>query len=155
MVSGIHQRVAIMRKTISRYLAKIETGQQRKTNPSIMRVILSAEQVRIDFAYAAPWIYVRGGWIRISPNTYIKVQGQEKQYKLIEAKNIAIAPNQHHFESKQDWCVFSLIFEPIPIKDCRIDVIEEEKPTPNDFNYYGIHLTCVKENELLYSIEKG
>jgi hypothetical protein len=144
-----------MRKTISRYLATMEAGLQQKTNPSIMRVLLSEEHIRVDFGYAAPWIYTRGGWIRISPHTYLRVQGKEKRYKLIEAKNIAIAPSQHHFESTQDWCVFSLIFEPIPIKDCQVDIIEEENPTPNDFNYYGIRLTCVKDKELLWSIERG
>lgn len=144
-----------MRKSVSRYLATTEIGNQLKQNPTVLRVILSEDHTRIDFGYAAPWIYVRGGWIRIAPHTYIQVQGHSKHYKLIEARNIAIAPAQHFFESKQDWCVFSLLFEPIPIKDCLIDIIEEEKPTDNDFNFYSISLSQVKAKELYWSIEKG
>jgi hypothetical protein len=43
-------------------------------------------------------------------------------------------------ESTEDWQVFTLLFEPIPIKDCVIDIIEEESPDENDFNFYGIQL---------------
>jgi hypothetical protein len=44
------------------------------------------------------------------------------------------------FQSVKDWQFFTLYFEPIPQKDCLINIIEEEKPSPNDFNYYGIAL---------------
>jgi hypothetical protein len=44
------------------------------------------------------------------------------------------------FQSVKDWQFFTLYFQPIPQKDCVINIIEEEKPTPDDFNYYGIEL---------------
>jgi hypothetical protein len=77
------------------------------------------------------------------------VHGSEKRYALKEAINITLAPEQHHFESTEDWQVFTLIFEPIPIKDCVIDIIEEEEPDANDFNYYGIELRHVNEVRIL------
>lgn len=137
-----------MRKRKKRYLIAPNIGEQKKKNPVILRMILSEESTQIDFGYAAPSIYVNGGWIRIAPETYLQIHGSPIRYPLKQVKNIALAPEQLNFESKQDWCVFSLYFEPIPIQDCVFDMIETETPSPNDFNYYGIKLTSVKECEL-------
>jgi hypothetical protein len=137
-----------MRKRKKRYLISPNIGEQKKKNPVILRVILSEESTQIDFGYAAPSIYVNGGWIRIAPEAYLQTQGSNNRYSLKQVKNIALAPDQLHFESKQDWRVFSLYFEPIPIQDCVIDMIETENPSDNDFNYYGIKLNNVKECEL-------
>jgi hypothetical protein len=144
-----------MRKKKSRYLATHHIGEQRKQNPVILRIILSEEHTQIDFGYAAPIIYVKGGWIRISPDTYLQVEGSAIRYRLQEVKNIVLAPDQMEFLSTQDWCVFTLFFDPIPIVDCVISMIEAENPTPDDFNYYGIKLSRVKEMELMASLEIG
>ncbi len=127
-----------MKKAQPHYLAEIDAGKQRKSNPVIMRIILSDQFTRIDFGYSAPSIYFRGGWIRIAQHTYIQVQGSDKKYELIEAKNIPLAPEVFEFESEEDWRVFTLYFKPIPIKSCSINIIEEENPTKNDFNFYGV-----------------
>ena len=137
-----------MKTTNKYFLAELDAGNQVKSNPEILRVILSDQYTRIDFGYVAPWIYVRGGWIRIAPHTFIKVNGSSKSYKLIEAKNIPLAPEQFEFESTEDWRVFSLYFEPIPLNDCQIDIIEEETPTQNDFNYYNIMLRINHKSEV-------
>jgi hypothetical protein len=129
-----------MRKEIKKYLPEISASHLNRENPCLLRVILSEKQTQLDFGYAATDIYIKGGWIRISPDTFLQIKGSEKRYKLTDAVNITIAPNLVEFESKADWCVFSLYFEPIPIKDCIIDMIEEENPTPNDFNFYNIQL---------------
>jgi hypothetical protein len=137
-----------MKKVQSHYLADIVVGEQQKTNPVIMRIILSDQFTRIDFGYSAPWIYVRGGWIRIAQHTYIEVQGSQKKYELIEAKNIPLAPEKFEFESKEDWRVFSLYFKPIPLKSCVIDIIEEEQPDEKDFNFYGVSVN-VDQNRVV------
>ena len=111
-----------------------------KQNPLILRIILTDESTRVDFGYTTPWYYVRGGWIKISPDTYLQVEGSEKKYELQDAVGIPIAPQRTDFESTKDWQFFSLYFKPIPKKDCVINLIEVEKPTENDFNYYGIEL---------------
>ena len=132
----------------SSLLAELDAGNQAESNPEILRVILSDQYTRIDFGYVAPWIYVRGGWITIAPHTLIKVHGSSKCYKLIEARNIPLAPEQFEFESTEDWRVFSLYFEPIPKKDCQFDIIEEENPTQNDFNFYNIMITINNKSEV-------
>ena len=138
-----------MKKINKSYLATVEVPEEQKNNPQVLRVILSEDHTQIDFGYVAEWIYKKGGWIRIAPYTFIKVQGSNERYMLKEAINITIAPEQHHFESTEDWQVFTLLFDPIPIKDCVIDIIEEEKPDDNDFNYYGVRLNYLKEVEIL------
>ncbi len=138
MVKKIHPRSRQMKQEQNQYLAEIDSGFLKKSNPSIMRIILSEQHTRIDFGYSAPWIYVRGGWIKIAAYTYVQVKGSKKRYGLIEAKNIPLAPEKFEFESQEDWRVFSLYFEPIPIQNAVIDIIEEEKPTENDFNFYGV-----------------
>lgn len=138
-----------MKKNNKQYLAAIHDPHDQRQNPKVLRIILSDECTRIDFGYVAKWIYEKGGWIRIAPHTFIQVHGSEKRYALKEAINITLAPEQHHFESTEDWQVFTLIFEPIPIKDCVIDIIEEEEPDANDFNYYGIELRHVNKVRIL------
>ena len=137
-----------MKTTNKYFLAELDAGNQAKSNPEILRVILSDQYTRIDFGYVAPWIYVRGGWITIAPHTCIKVNGRTKNYKLIEAKNIPLAPEQFEFESTEDWRVFSLYFEPIPLTDCQIDIIEQENPTQNDFNFYNVMLKINHKSEV-------
>jgi hypothetical protein len=132
-----------MKNTNKEYLATVEVPEDQRKNPEVLRIILSKDFTQIDFGYVAEMMYNRGGWIRISPQTFLTVHGSDKRHLLREARDITIAPEQHHFESKEDWKVFTLIFEPIPIKDCVIDIIEEEDPSPNDFNYYGIKLVDV------------
>ena len=121
--------------------------EQFKKNPVILRVVLSYEFTRIDFGYAAPWIYNKGGWIHIAPQTFIQVKSINERFKLTKAINIPIAPDRIDFESTEDWRVFSLYFEPIPINDCMIEIIEDENPDENNFNYYNIDLKNVKDVE--------
>ena len=87
--------------------------------------------------------------IRIAPYTFVQVHGSDKRYALIEAQNIPIAPEQLNFESTEDWKVITLFFEPLPLKDCTIDLIEEEKPEDTDFNFYCIKLTRITETEII------
>jgi hypothetical protein len=129
-----------MIKEAKQYLFSFDAGEQKKKNPKILRIFLSEQHVRVDFGYVAPWIYHRGGWIHIKPHTYLQVKGSKKKYKLTDAKNIPIKPAKLDFESIEDWQVFSLFFEPIPVKKCVIDIIEEENPNEDDFNYYDIQL---------------
>ncbi len=115
-----------------------------KQNPTVLRVLLTKEFTRIDFGYTTPWYYDKGGWIKIAPKTYLENKETKEKYKLKEASGISIAPKRINFESTEDWQFFSLYFEPIPMKDCVLNMIEAEKPTPNDFNYYGIELKMNK-----------
>ena len=144
-----------MRKKKSRYLApfSLNAADNRKQNPTILRIILSEEHVQIDMGYAAPDIYYKGGWIQISPLTYLHLHGSDKRFKLLQTRNITLAPTKVNFKSETDWCVFSLFFEPLPLRNCVIDIIENPHPTPNDFNYYGIEVSYIDSVELMSNVE--
>ena len=111
-----------------------------KQNPKMLRVVLTENYTRIDFGYTTPWFYEKGGWITISPDTYLKLKHLDHKFSLINTEGIAISPKRLDFESTEDWQFFSLFFEPIPKTDCVFDMIESENPTKNDFNYYGVEL---------------
>jgi hypothetical protein len=121
-------------------LFEIAENKDIADNPKVLRVILDREFTRIDFGYNATRKYIKGGWIRMSPKTHVQVQGSPEKFLLKETTGITIAPKKVVFQSVKDWQFFTLYFEPIPQKDCVINIIEEEKPSPNDFNYYGIEL---------------
>lgn len=121
-------------------LFELPTLDTPKQNPKMLRVLLTKEFTRIDFGYTTPWYYEKGGWIKISPETFLQIEGETGKYHLKNAEGIPIAPKRTNFKSTEDWQFFSLYFESIPQKDCVINMIEAENPTSNDFNYYGIVL---------------
>lgn len=149
MVYRILEKFTQMTTSGKCYLVNIDSRNKKNENPQILRILLSRQYTQIDFGYTAPWIYEHGGWIDISPDTYIQVKGNVKKYSLKEAQNIPLAPNRLNFKSTQDWQVFSLFFEPIPLNDCTINLIEKEKPSSNDFNFYNIKLKDVVQTEVL------
>lgn len=130
-------------------LFEIAENKDIADNTKVLRVILDREFTRIDFGYNATQKYIKGGWIRMSPKTYFQVQGSAEKFLLKETTGITIAPKKVVFQSVKDWQFFTLYFEPIPQKDCVINIIEEEKPSPNDFNYYGIELRWMREIKYL------
>ncbi len=77
------------------------------------------------------------------------MHGLEKKFALIQAENIPLAPVVREFESRQDWTVFQLYFEPIPLLDGTIDIIEQLHPNQNDFNYYDIAVRISESVEII------
>jgi hypothetical protein len=65
--------------------------------------------------------------IRIHPDTFFKDKKSGRQFKMIKAEGIPITPEKFHFTTKTDWQYFSLFFEPLPLKDCIIDIIEPDQ----------------------------
>jgi hypothetical protein len=76
----------------------------------------------------------------MAKETFIENVATNKRYKMIRANGITIAPQKHNFKSNKDWQYYSLFFEPMEQKDSIINLIEKEKGTKNDFNYYNIKL---------------
>ena len=130
-------------------LLQLNVVRKPNTNLIILRAILSETHTRIDFGYVATDEFFKGGWIRMSADSYIRVKGSEVKYKLTHADNIPLAPELLHFKSNKDWQYFSLFFEAIPKKSCSIDLIEVENPDKNDFNYYGIQLDLISAEEII------
>jgi hypothetical protein len=138
-----------MATNTKKLLFEIPERTEGKQNPKLLRVLLTKEFTRLDFGYTTPWYYKKGGWIKISPKTHLLVEGNSEKYGLKEAVGIAIAPKRINFESTEDWQFFTLYFEPIPQKESILQMIETEKPTEDDFNFYGIELVMVNAVQVL------
>ena len=130
-------------------LLQLNIVRKPNTNLIILRAILSKTHTRFDFGYVATDEYHRGGWIRMSPDAYLRTNSSEEIYKLTHAEHIPLAPDHLHFESNKDWQYFSLFFEPIPKRSCKIDLIEVESPEDTDFNYFGIKIDLNTAEEII------
>jgi hypothetical protein len=126
-----------------------DINEKEIQNPKMLRIVLTENHTRIDFGYTTPWFYEKGGWITISPDTYLQLKDLKRKFILTNTEGIAISPKRLDFESTEDWQFFSLFFEPIPKTDCVFDMIESENPTKNDFNYHGIELNSKNRLELV------
>ena len=130
-------------------LLQLNLVRKPKTNLILLRAILGKEYTRIDFGFIASNLYVRGGWIKMFPDSYLRTHSSEAKYKLKYTDDIPLAPARLDFESNKDWHYFSLFFEPIPKRSCKIDLIEVENPQDTDFNYYGIKLDLNNAEEII------
>jgi hypothetical protein len=133
-------------------LFQMRADREAWDNLQLLRVILHEEYTKVDFGYAASGYYIKGGWVRIHDCISIDSKTDGKSYKFLEAENIPVYPEQHHFESKRDWKYFTLYFEPLPYKDCVFDIIEQDPNDPNDFNFFDIHLK-ISEGEKVLELE--
>lgn len=120
-----------------------------ESNPKLLRINLFPEFTKIDFGYITTDKYDNGGWIKISPDTFIENIETKNRIKLTNAEGITIAPAKLNFESTKDWRYFSLYFPPIPQKDCTLNIIEKENGTKNDFNYYNVSLKMADGVEVI------
>jgi hypothetical protein len=111
-----------------------------ESNPVLLRINLFPEVTKIDFGYITTDKYINGGWIKISPDTYIENVVTKERYVMTKAIGITVAPALRNFESKKDWQYFSLFFPPIKQKDTLINIIEELNGSKDDFNYYNVEL---------------
>ncbi|NVO03748.1 MAG: hypothetical protein HXX09_13710 [Bacteroidetes bacterium] len=117
-------------------------------NLKLLRITLSKEHTKIDFGYQANDYYIKGGWVKIGAETFIRMKGSKIKYRLIKGDNIPIGPEKHHFKTTQDWLYFSLYFPEIPIRHGLIELIENEPIKFNDFNFWDILLDGEKGYEV-------
>lgn len=135
-------------------------------NLQLLRITVTDLETKLDFGYQATSYYTNGGWIKISPKTFLRPKGTNKKLILTNATNIPYGPEKLHFNSSIEWRYFSLHFPSIledsnnkkslkfdlaePIKIASIDLIENEKGTETDFNFYGIRLDEESKKSNIY-----
>lgn len=115
----------------------------------ILRIQILPEHTKVDFGYLAMNHYIRGGWVQIYENTFIRDCKTGKDYKFIKADNIPMAPQKHFFTSNFDHLYYSLYFEPIPADAEKIDIIERENDDSTFFNFYRVDLGKAEKDEVL------
>jgi hypothetical protein len=127
-------------KNTKKIMFQLNRMGHSETNPILLRMLLTPEYTKVDFGYTTTNKYIKGGWIKMAKETFIENVATKKRYKMIKAEGITIAPQKHNFQSNKDWQYYSLFFEPMEQKDGVINLIEIEKGTKNDFNYYNIEI---------------
>ncbi len=120
-----------------------------ESNPILLRISLFPEFTKVDFGYTTTEKYNNGGWIKISPETFIENAESKERYTMTNAVGITIAPAKRNFESNKDWQYFSLYFPPMKQKDTTVNIIEKIRGNKNDFNYYNIPLKMQDGIEVL------
>lgn len=119
-------------------------------NLQLLRITVTNIEIKVDFGYQATSHYEKGGWIKISPQTFIRPKGTNKKFILTNATNIPYGPEKLHFNSTIEWRYFSLYFPPLPEDVSFFDLIEKEHGTDNDFNFYGIKLNDKERMSMIY-----
>jgi len=135
-------------------------------NLQLLRITVTNLETKVDFGYQATSYYTNGGWIKISPKTFIRPKGTNKKLILTNATNIPYGPEKLHFNSSIEWRYFSLHFPSIledvdnkksssferisPRTIDSIDLIENEKGDDTDFNFYGIRLNDERKKSNIY-----
>jgi hypothetical protein len=64
--------------------------------------------------YESPEKYINGGWINISPTTYLMNTLTNTMLPLIQAHNIPISPQRHYFKKVKEKKTFTLFFPLLP-----------------------------------------
>jgi hypothetical protein len=119
------------------------------SNLQLLRIVVDKDYTRIDLGYQTNDDYNKGGWVRMSEKTYIRVLPDGNKLTITGAENIPIGKTRHEFQTTKDWLYFSLYFPPIPFKTCKIELIEKEKTDGTDFNFYDIELKISEAIRLL------
>ncbi|MFZ4107131.1 hypothetical protein, partial [Flavobacterium sp.] len=126
-----------MIKNKKRLVFHLNTLGHGESNPILLRINLFPEFTKIDFGYITTDKYNNGGWIKISPDTFIENVETKERYTMTNAVGITIAPAKRNFESNKDWQYFSLYFTPMKQKDTLINVIEKIKGKQG---IHGLHI---------------
>lgn len=106
----------------------------------IQSIHTSENKTIIQMKYYAQPKYVHGGWVRIQPETIIRHSDTDETLPMIQAVNIPVSPQKHHFKHPLESLSFQLIFPAIPKHWKKIDLIEKEPGDASYFNFYGIDL---------------
>jgi hypothetical protein len=148
------------------YIISNPEHSQVNNNLQLLRITVTNLETKVDFGYQATSYYTNGGWIKISPKTFIRPKGTNKKLILTNATNIPYGPEKLHFNSSIEWRYFSLHFpsiledannkksllfdtaEPRTIES--IDLIENERGDETDFNFYGIKLDDNNKRSTIY-----
>lgn len=76
--------------------------------------------------YAEPR-FLLGGWINISPKTYLKSKDSKDILPLVQAIGVPVAPDKHFYNGHHESLQFTLLFKGLPRNWSSFSFIEEAK----------------------------
>ena len=105
----------------------------------VLRITDEDGLTRIDFV-----VYSRTfGWVNMRPEAFIRPVNTRIRLTLVKAVNIAIAPEKHWFQNRDQALYYTLYFPLLSNDIAAIDIIEKEGTQPHNFrffNFYGVSL---------------
>ncbi len=134
--------------TKSKYLLNAPKYHAGEGRPVLLRMEFAPTYTKVDFGYQATAYYRKGGWVKISKDTFIRIHASGEVLRLLRAEHIPVAPTQHFFKTSKDWLYYSLYFPPMPMKKGFLDLVEVDPGEDTDFNYMDIFLDPKKLIEL-------
>ena len=91
-----------MNDSIAKYLFNEPKHKTTCKNVQLLRIILDPEQTRVDLGYQATSHYTRGGWVRMSDATFIRVHPDGQKLKITGSENIPMGKTKHEFTTTKD-----------------------------------------------------
>lgn len=64
--------------------------------------------------YESPEKYINGGWINISPTTYLLNKVTNTMLPMIQVQDIPVSPQKHYFSKVKEKKTFTLFFPLLP-----------------------------------------
>lgn len=64
--------------------------------------------------YESPEKYINGGWINISPTTYLLNKDTNSMLPMIQVQDIPLSPQKHYFSKVKEKKTFTLFFPLLP-----------------------------------------
>ena len=133
----------VLKEYETRYISTIKNplvNKRPNTEISIKCIEIEEDYTKIDFKHSAGFEYIDGGWVRIHPQTYIRICSTGQKLQMFQAVNIPIKPLYHHYKHKLDTLEYSLYFPPIPKHIETIDIIEVLPDDGSSFNFFGVRI---------------
>lgn len=130
----------MLRDSATSYLVHPSGYSAQPSCPPLLRIEFAPNYTKVDFGYQTKPFYIRGGWVRIHRDTFLRDRATGRRYPMTRAEGIPVGPERLDFNTPKDWLYFSLYFPPIPFRDQDLDLIEQEPGDANDFNYFNINI---------------
>jgi hypothetical protein len=88
--------------------------------------IITKTQTIVHCRYMSKYEYGDGGWVSLSPATYLVNAETLEQLQLVEAEGIPLSPQCHYFDRPGQFMDFTLVFPEMPAHWRRFHLIEQE-----------------------------
>jgi len=111
------------------------------TDIKITGIESTEESLKIDFRYKNN--FGPGAWVRIHPETHVRIKNSDHKLVLREAIGIPVTPDKFEFDDEQEFLYFTLQFPPLPQGIDEFDLIEDLNDK-NAFNFYDLNLSIGK-----------
>ena len=129
-----------MQKIITKNIIEFETIEDFENEPQEGELTVIHFITRPDTQR-----FVKGWWVRVCGEIFIRPSGTKDKLELVYAHNIPVAPRKYYFKNAHEELHFTLFFPALPKDTTHIDIIEKiGGKTSQHFNYYNMPIPKIK-----------